>query len=159
MKSFNLILSSLNFFLFLCLFCNHAYSLSFSFKEKLIFSKNNQLTLTKAELPYQSKEIQEPASKIFLDKIFLAPVTCPQDISPKPIYSSFAYYASTMSNSDKVETKSLFDIFKSPTLVSKKKLDPIVLLHGFDSSSLEFRRLAPLLNIERDVYAVDLLGY
>jgi pimeloyl-ACP methyl ester carboxylesterase len=34
---------------------------------------------------------------------------------------------------------------------------PIVLLHGFDSSVLEFRRLLPLLSTE--VWAVDLLGF
>ena len=34
-----------------------------------------------------------------------------------------------------------------------------VLLHGFDSSSLEFRRLLPLLHSLGDVYAVDLVGW
>jgi len=36
---------------------------------------------------------------------------------------------------------------------------PIVLLHGFDSSVLEFRRLLPLLAKEIPTYAVDLLGF
>ncbi|MBE9118544.1 alpha/beta hydrolase [Lusitaniella coriacea LEGE 07157] len=36
---------------------------------------------------------------------------------------------------------------------------PIVLLHGFDSSVLEFRRLLPLLAVERETWAVDLLGF
>lgn len=36
---------------------------------------------------------------------------------------------------------------------------PIVLLHGFDSSLLEFRRLVPLLAENHLVYAVDLLGF
>lgn len=35
---------------------------------------------------------------------------------------------------------------------------PIVLLHGFDSSLLEFRRLFPLLAAERDTWAIDLFG-
>jgi pimeloyl-ACP methyl ester carboxylesterase len=34
-----------------------------------------------------------------------------------------------------------------------------VLLHGFDSSLLEFRRFAPRLSIAGDVYAVDLAGW
>ena len=34
-----------------------------------------------------------------------------------------------------------------------------VLLHGFDSSSLEFRRFHPLLSQVGDVYAVDLAGW
>ena len=36
---------------------------------------------------------------------------------------------------------------------------PILLLHGFDSSLLEFRRLIPLLAKTQEVYAVDLLGF
>ncbi|ERN40408.1 putative hydrolase or acyltransferase (alpha/beta hydrolase superfamily) [Rubidibacter lacunae KORDI 51-2] len=36
---------------------------------------------------------------------------------------------------------------------------PLLLLHGFDSSLLEFRRLAPLLSTEREVWALDLLGF
>ncbi len=36
---------------------------------------------------------------------------------------------------------------------------PILLIHGFDSSLLEFRRLLPLLPAEIEVWAVDLLGF
>ncbi|WP_017662818.1 alpha/beta fold hydrolase [Baaleninema simplex] len=36
---------------------------------------------------------------------------------------------------------------------------PILLLHGFDSSVLEFRRLQPLLASHRETWAVDLLGF
>ncbi|MCV3216883.1 alpha/beta hydrolase [Plectonema radiosum NIES-515] len=36
---------------------------------------------------------------------------------------------------------------------------PILLIHGFDSSLLEFRRLLPLLAENNDTYAVDLLGF
>lgn len=36
---------------------------------------------------------------------------------------------------------------------------PILLLHGFASSSLEFSRLAPLLAGQRSVIAIDLLGF
>jgi pimeloyl-ACP methyl ester carboxylesterase len=36
---------------------------------------------------------------------------------------------------------------------------PILLLHGFDSSLLEFRRLMPLLAQHTQVWAVDLLGF
>lgn len=36
---------------------------------------------------------------------------------------------------------------------------PILLLHGFDSSLLEFRRLFPLLAAEQETWAVDLLGF
>lgn len=36
---------------------------------------------------------------------------------------------------------------------------PILLLHGFDSSVFEFRRLLPLLAAQADTWAVDLLGF
>jgi pimeloyl-ACP methyl ester carboxylesterase len=36
---------------------------------------------------------------------------------------------------------------------------PILLLHGFDSSMLEFRRLLPKLAANRSVFAIDLLGF
>ena len=36
---------------------------------------------------------------------------------------------------------------------------PIVLLHGFDSSLFEFRRLLPLLAAENETWIVDLLGF
>lgn len=36
---------------------------------------------------------------------------------------------------------------------------PILLLHGFDSSVLEFRRLIPLLSKHNQTWAVDLLGF
>jgi pimeloyl-ACP methyl ester carboxylesterase len=36
---------------------------------------------------------------------------------------------------------------------------PIILLHGFDSSLLEFRRLLPLLGAVRPAWAIDLLGF
>src|SRR6476659_3722556 len=35
---------------------------------------------------------------------------------------------------------------------------PILLLHGFDSSVLEFRAIAPLLAKQQEIWAVDLLG-
>jgi pimeloyl-ACP methyl ester carboxylesterase len=36
---------------------------------------------------------------------------------------------------------------------------PILLLHGFDSSVLEFRRLFPLLAAQNETWGVDLLGF
>ncbi|MBD3883483.1 alpha/beta hydrolase [Phormidium tenue FACHB-886] len=36
---------------------------------------------------------------------------------------------------------------------------PILLLHGFDSSVFEFRRLLPLLAAQHETWAIDLLGF
>jgi len=44
-------------------------------------------------------------------------------------------------------------------LTSHLNTIPILLLHGFDSSLLEFRRLLPLLSAERATWAVDLFGF
>mmetsp|Transcript_41128 Transcript_41128/g.97723 ORF Transcript_41128/g.97723 Transcript_41128/m.97723 type:complete len:201 (+) Transcript_41128:98-700(+) len=41
----------------------------------------------------------------------------------------------------------------------KTSENPVVLLHGFDSSSLEFRRLYPLLASQTETWAVDLIGW
>jgi len=41
----------------------------------------------------------------------------------------------------------------------KSQRPTFVLLHGFDSSMLEFRRFAPILAEAGDVYAVDLAGW
>ena len=38
-------------------------------------------------------------------------------------------------------------------------LPPILILHGFDSSLLEFRRLYPLLAAQREVWLIDMLGF
>lgn len=41
----------------------------------------------------------------------------------------------------------------------KSQATPIVLLHGFDSSVMEFRRLMPLLAKQSETWAIDLLGF
>lgn len=43
--------------------------------------------------------------------------------------------------------------------VSRPDRSPIVLLHGFDSSVLEFRRLLPRLASHQETWAIDLLGF
>eukprot|EP00577_Skeletonema_sp_RCC1716_P012585 CAMPEP_0113388216 /NCGR_PEP_ID=MMETSP0013_2-20120614/8963_1 /TAXON_ID=2843 ORGANISM="Skeletonema costatum, Strain 1716" /NCGR_SAMPLE_ID=MMETSP0013_2 /ASSEMBLY_ACC=CAM_ASM_000158 /LENGTH=411 /DNA_ID=CAMNT_0000271187 /DNA_START=66 /DNA_END=1301 /DNA_ORIENTATION=- /assembly_acc=CAM_ASM_000158 len=52
-----------------------------------------------------------------------------------------------------------FEAQKSSSSSNKKTL-PLLLVHGFDSSALEYRRLGPqLAAMGVDVYAVDLLGW
>lgn len=46
------------------------------------------------------------------------------------------------------------------TYINEGKGDnPLLLLHGFDSSLLEFRRLLPLLATQNSTWALDLLGF
>ena len=57
-----------------------------------------------------------------------------------------------------------------PTSLSNKEIEtayiqsgegdtPLLLLHGFDSSLLEYRHICPLLATKRETWAVDLLGF
>lgn len=45
------------------------------------------------------------------------------------------------------------------TYVHQGSGTPILLIHGFDSSLLEFRRILPLLAENNDTWAIDLLGF
>lgn len=47
----------------------------------------------------------------------------------------------------------------SPNKLAPNDTTPLLLLHGFDSSLLEFRHLLPLLAPHRSAYALDLLGF
>ena len=83
--------------------------------------------------------IKEPLAKSLLSKVELIDVKVSTDISPQ------ASVSTTFAKFTKALTKS------SP---------PIVMLHGFDSSCLEFRRIAPLLSEKGfDVYVPDILGW
>jgi pimeloyl-ACP methyl ester carboxylesterase len=103
------------------------------------------------ELPPQAKDISEFQAQALMKRIGKTLVIVPEYISSSPVFTTFAFL-----ERQKVNEKEsfLFDINRN-----QRKAVPIVLLHGFDSSCLEFRRLAPLLNDQRDVYAVDILGW
>lgn len=60
----------------------------------------------------------------------------------------------SLCKSGKIE--STYSYFES---YHEEKGEPIVLIHGFDSSCIEFRRIAPLLAEKHDVYAIDVLGW
>jgi len=47
----------------------------------------------------------------------------------------------------------------TPGLQPDAGLTPLLLIHGFDSSVMEFRRLMPKLANHRETWAVDLLGF
>lgn len=80
----------------------------------------------------QSQKLTELASQQLFNQIQLQPVTTP--LVEQPILTSYV----------KVEGE---------------KQPPILLIHGFDSSLLEFRRLIPNLSPHRQIWAVDLLGF
>ena len=85
--------------------------------------------------------IVEPAALNLLEAIESVPVKVPTSLAPGGM----------------VETT--YAKFACVGRLHKKA--PLVLLHGFDSSSCEYRRLAPLLAEQgnRDVYVPDLFGW
>jgi pimeloyl-ACP methyl ester carboxylesterase len=58
-----------------------------------------------------------------------------------------------------VQTPSCSQPIDTTYLCDGQGQPPILLLHGFDSSVLEFRRLLPLLAQQTQTWAVDLLGF
>lgn len=64
----------------------------------------------------------------------------------------------------KIQSQAILTSFSSQEIQTTyvcegKGNPPILLLHGFDSSILEFRRLFPLLSPHQETLAVDLLGF
>lgn len=84
-------------------------------------------------LPASAKQLTVSASTTLLHQISRVPVNLPE--SRNPIATAYVH---TGSSSD--------------------DQPPLLLLHGFDSSLLEFRFLLPLLAGQREVWLVDLLG-
>jgi pimeloyl-ACP methyl ester carboxylesterase len=82
-------------------------------------------------LPPQVELLQEPASIALAKSIKRQPIAT--QLSQQPIATSYVHQ-------DRDGT-------------------PILLLHGFDSSILEFRHLLPLLAEHNQTWAVDLLGF
>ncbi len=82
-------------------------------------------------LPFSAKLLKEPASIALAQSIERYPITT--QLSQQPISTSYVHQG--------------------------KGDPPILLLHGFDSSVLEFRSLLPLLAEHYQTWAVDLLGF
>jgi pimeloyl-ACP methyl ester carboxylesterase len=86
-------------------------------------------------LPAEAKEIQEPAAQAVLQQMKRARVS----VGAKSLDTAYTGPASA-------------DAFPA-------QAPAVVLLHGFDSSQMEFRRLIPLLAPHVPTYAPDLLGW
>lgn len=90
-------------------------------------------------LPPSVIDIQEPEAIALLQQIQHRVVQIPYKSGTTPIATAYVHYAHHPSTSG----------FNAA---------PILLLHGFDSSLLEFRRLLPLLANSHETWAVDLFG-
>ncbi|MBD1916463.1 MULTISPECIES: alpha/beta hydrolase [Cyanophyceae] len=90
-------------------------------------------------LPSSTREIQDGAAIALLQCIQRRVVQVPVRESTTAIATAYAHYSPDSST-------------PVPGTI------PILLLHGFDSSLLEFRRLLPLLAHRHETWAIDLLG-
>jgi pimeloyl-ACP methyl ester carboxylesterase len=87
-------------------------------------------------LPTKVEQLTEAASIAIAQKIELVEVSSP--LANQAITTAYVHQCQeSQENSD----------------------TPFLLIHGFDSSLLEFRRLFPLLAAENEVWAVDILGF
>ncbi len=98
-------------------------------------------------MPDRAADLTEATSVAMVQEIVRSPITVPrwsttdQRSSAQPIATAIVTLAPNSGNRDVTDDA------------------PIMLLHGFDSSLLEFRRLLPLLAETRSAYAIDLLGF
>jgi pimeloyl-ACP methyl ester carboxylesterase len=90
-----------------------------------------------AFMPPELSEITEPAARRMAERMQRAPIAVPA-LPGGPLPTAFVPPSGEHSDGD---------------------APPVVLLHGFDSSSLEMRRLHPLLESEVEAWAVDLVGW
>lgn len=90
-------------------------------------------------LPSSVVEIQDSEAIALLQQIQRRVVQVPFQGGTTEIATAYAHYTS------------------EPDF-SSSDVAPLLLVHGFDSSLLEFRRLLPLLRGRRETWAVDLLG-
>lgn len=112
-------------------------------------------------LPPEANDLKEAAAQVLLSRYESQKV----EFNGASVPTTYAKFiagngdsSAPATSSGSVSTSALFASFFS-TKSSVKKPAPFVLLHGFDSSALEYRRLAPLLAETRDVYVPDILGW
>jgi pimeloyl-ACP methyl ester carboxylesterase len=92
---------------------------------------NDQRPMTNSFLPAEIAQLTEATSIALAQNIKQIPITIP--LINQPIATSYVHQGVGGT--------------------------PILLIHGFDSSVFEFRRLLPLLAAENETWTVDLLGF
>lgn len=122
-----------------------------------------------AKLDYLQEALQsiiEPAAKSLFNSIKYKPILVPNYISDVFIDTSYVQISAngreidkTLFNYWEIVLPTCFSHLSVSTEVSTDKRTPLVLLHGFDSSFLEYRRFANLVATDRDVFIPDILGW
>jgi Alpha/beta hydrolase family len=139
-------------------FCILCCSASISVSPKMQLARDYKAV----QLPAQSSLIIEEAAQVLLSSLLVGSVSVPSFVSDRNVPTSFARFRASSTDRTAESKPSFIESVASKFLSkekTKKKLAPIVLLHGFDSSAVEYRRLAPLIAQKRDVYAPDILGW
>ncbi|MCU0525294.1 MAG: alpha/beta hydrolase [Elainella sp. Prado103] len=95
--------------------------------------------------------LTEATSIALAQQIQLAEVQTP--LSPVPITTALVHCDGACDGACDGDNASV------STAQTADEQTPIVMLHGFDSSVFEFRRLLPLLAATHPVWAIDLLGF
>jgi pimeloyl-ACP methyl ester carboxylesterase len=109
------------------------------------------LSMIDCKLPTEVSQITETNSQYLAQQIKWLEINTSPDNSSETITTSYVYQSPDRSPTNPESDNQLINNLASNY--------PIVLLHGFDSSVLEFRRLLPLLAKQIPTYAVDLLGF
>jgi len=89
-------------------------------------------------LPEEMKEVEDPACIAMAGKLQIAPVAMPEEYANSDVGTCYARTEASAGEGESV----------------------LLLLHGFDSSCLEWRRLLPELDaMGQEAWAVDILGW
>jgi len=135
---------------FFCLFLANANS--------RLKSKEPRMYSMREWIPSEVKDIQEKAAIDMAESMSRSAVPFSSPSKETMIVNtSFVFYPSK--TSEKPSFMASVASLRKNKSQKPSRPPPILLIHGFDSSCLEFRRLAPLLHEKRDVYAVDILGW
>lgn len=120
-------------------------------------------------LPSDVNLLTEPTSIAFAEKIQRKPISWTvgnRDFRVDTAFvQSYGSGADLTHGADLTGLTDLTDLTDDRTIASDLKLEsgrseiPILLLHGFDSSIFEFRRLMPQLAQLHPTFAIDLLGF
>lgn len=99
------------------------------------------INLPQVQLPPETNQLTETTSQALAQQVqwLEVPTAIDSPDNPETIITSY--------------------VSQSPQNSAAPDQYPLVLLHGFDSSVFEFRRLLPLLAAQAPTYAVDLLGF
>ncbi|MGF1514798.1 MAG: alpha/beta fold hydrolase [Elainellaceae cyanobacterium] len=97
-------------------------------------------------LPIDGAPFTQPDSINLIERIQTQAIATP--FCERPIATAFVHWPRALAPDE-----------SAPLIAHPEAQAPLLLIHGFDSSVLEFRRLMPRLAHYRETWAIDLLGF